>query len=236
MQLFCVFSLLFLSLCSCSVQANGSVTAEGKIDLEIHSALNPVFQEYLGDLLGASQGELVLFDTEKIKEQLENAGGLRVKHISTSDASLNLELSLEEPAKLFSQESKDVQGFLKTGVRKGMHYVEFRFNRNVLNAVSSLVVSEAGQELSYLLPKDGKMKTAEYRKNLDWAMEDYGTVQSRTQMFDAANLIFTLKVPAAIKKTEGFAVDSGNNKAAVLKISLLDLMVEEAEKVYAIYW
>lgn len=223
----------------CAVGADAQVGNDGSIALNLAVDISPVFQAYLKDLAGTEvDAKGGFFDIERIRGRLTGIDGLAVQEITKASASqLLVKVKVANPAKAFaSGDGKAFKDLFQLGKTASDRNLTVRLDRQTVKAIMGMVTSEAGEEAEYLLPNKDDITPAEYRANLDWALEDYGTKAQRAAMFDAAWLKLAVQLPGPVKSATGFAIKDKARGLVELKLSLIDLLViREAKTFVAVY-
>lgn len=233
----CLVLFLVLGVSSCGVRSEGILQSGGDMDIAMDVSIHPVFQAYLTDLSGVGVADKGgFFDRDRIRRRLEGLSGVTVPELSVlSRGTLKVRIHAKDPEQAFRSAGNGLDGLLSLeGTGSGNRTLELVLNRDVVKGLMGLVTSEAGEDARYLLPQREDVTAQEYRKSLDWALEEYGSKEERGRMFDGANLSFTLRLPSPVQSSRGFIVKDRQKGIVSLEISLVDLMVLRDEKKFLV--
>ncbi len=210
------------------------VAQNGSIVVKTQTTFNPVFMAYLSDLLGTKPGNS-LIDPVKLKERLGQEKGISLLSLDHSKpSSFELQVNIANPNQVLSNHKPQVRKLSSLSTQSGVRTLSFTFNRDIIEALAGIVASEGGDQLAYLLPQKQGISAKDYQVSLDWAMEEYGSKQERQAMFSLALVTLNVQVPSAVISATGFTIVDQARGRLQLKLSLLDLMTNRSDKVYAV--
>lgn len=231
-------SLVFLALGSCTSLTEGSVTAQGGLDISIDLGLFQQFGDYLVDLqdtMGGGQGQI--FDRVKIKEEIGSISGMALQDIQVPSRnpvvnpkgarSVALRLTAPSIAKLGV--SGPFAGLVDLKSSGTESILTFKAGPRLVKAMIQYISSEEGENLDYVLPDAKATSPAKYQEQLAWALGDYGSPAELKAMFAASRIKVLLNLPRPVKSVK--ALSKEGDRAVRFEIGVLEAMTLQEERI-----
>lgn len=238
-----IFLFIFLNACSSSQNIYISDTGEGTVSIDIN--LDNMLTSYAGDILGGFSNveteELNLFDTHKISNIISELESVFLTDISSESSEiLHLELDFMDPGKIFNKSetsgTPDIITFSTRRVgNKDRKKISLYLSKENFNTVMSLVGMKDSEILDTFGPQDNPYTDAEYLDLMEFLFEEYETSSKIRSIVKSSEVLINLKVDGWIINCDGCTA-SDSESAAIIKISLLDIVTLEKAIEVTVEW
>lgn len=215
---------LLLILSACSVQQEIYLNASGGGDYNGTIQVSDVFSGYLAELasltMEASE-EFVLFDTEKIRRDIEKEQtGVTVQDITVKDeATLNLQLEFSSVEKLMRSEEAQEAGIIDfVKAADGRKTVHIHLDRDNYSQLNTLFTEEQSLVMDTFGPEENEGLTEEeYLDMMSFALGEEGPPLIRASVIKT-----TITVEGTVLEQKG-GTQEGNT--VVFTIPLIRLLL-----------
>ena len=225
---------LLLIVTSCTVRDEMLLRPDGSGEVYVSVDMHPVLMAYFTDLMMAmtgAEGDLPIFDLDVLSASLSERPGVTLVSAETPErGSLRLHVRFEDINQLFiDEDSAETARFSSAGNRRELVVT---LNRTSVNRFLGYAPEESNMLADLLLPpEDGSLSSEDYRGELEWAFEEYGTPDDVAHALDGAVIEVRITPDGRIVAQSGGSIVGDS---VVFRIPVLELLTLDAERVYSV--
>lgn len=214
---------------SCAAKVDGALAADQSATLEIQVRAHPVLQAYLDDLAGGKPSQ---FSADKIRQRLQAEKGLTVGHIESSpEKGLSMGLAVKDLRQVLAKQSPELRGAFAVADLPEGHELRINLSRKLISALLGMAGMPKDSEM--LFPQEKTVNAKQYREQLTWALEEYGSAAQLADMFKTARIKLTVALPGPVKSAKGFAVVDRARGVVALDVDILELLTMQGSQSYS---
>jgi hypothetical protein len=228
-------SLTLLSIVtSCSVRDEMLLHPDGSGEVHVSVDMHPVLMAYFTDLMMAltgAEGDPPIYDLDALSASFAERPGVTLVSADTPErGALRLHVRFEDINQLFADEdSAETARFSSSGSRRELVVT---LNRASVNRFLGYAPEDSSMLADLLLPpEDGSLPSEDYRGELEWAFEEYGTPDEVADALDSAVIEVRITPDGRIVTQSGGSIVGDS---VVFRIPVLELLTLDDERVYSL--
>ncbi len=241
--------LAFFPGCSASSEIVLMPDLSGKASIRIDAA--DFLVEYYRDLSGNYESPGI-FSPGFVRAGFSTRPGVRIDSLSVpGEGSLELELSFSNINKILAEENIAGDFIISEALDGARRRIRLKLDREIVQALLSLGPVADNVVADYLLPSRNSsadtekfaeesaeqyQQTEQYRGDLIWALEDYGSQRSIASAIDSSVLRIVLLLPHPGTEISNGVLRTSPRPAAVFEIKTLELLTMTSAREYSLIY